>query len=135
MTDKLSRERRSANMRAVRGRDTKPEMIVRRTAHGFGYRYRLHRKELPGSPDLVFGSRRKVIFVHGCFWHRHKGCRKATVPRSNADFWRPKLAQNAARDRDQITALRKSGWGVLVVWECETKDLSGLRTKIKRFLR
>jgi DNA mismatch endonuclease (patch repair protein) len=134
MTDSISGERRSANMRAVRAKDTKPELIVRRLAHGMGYRYRLHDRSLPGTPDLVFRSRRSVIFVHGCFWHRHKGCERASEPRSNVGFWRPKLARNAARDKKQIRALGKRGWRTLVIWECETKEERPLVSRLRRFL-
>jgi len=121
-------------MSAVRGKDTKSEMIVRRLVHGMGYRYRLHCKELPGSPDLVFRSRRKAIFVHGCFWHQHKGCRRAGKPQSNAGFWTVKLDGNAARDAEQLKALKKKGWRVLVIWECEIKNNDELRTRLRRFL-
>lgn len=121
-------------MRAVRAKDTKPELIVRRLAYGMGYRYRLHDRSLPGTPDLVFRSRRSVIFVHGCFWHRHKGCTRASEPRSKVGFWRPKLAGNAARDKKQIRALEKRGWRTLVIWECETKDGRPLVSRLRRFL-
>ena len=134
MTDKISKELRSANMRAVRSRDTMPEIRVRQIAHGLGYRFRLHRRELPGKPDLAFPGRRKAIFVHGCFWHQHKGCKRATVPQSNVGFWRPKLARNVARDTKQLAALKKSEWRVLVVWECETKDTRRLAGRLKKFL-
>jgi len=134
MTDRISGGCRSANMRAVRAKDTKPELIVRRLAHGMGYRYRLHDRSLPGTPDLVFRSRRSVILVHGCFWHRHKGCARASEPRSNVAFWRPKLARNAARDKKQLRTLRKDGWRTLVIWECETKDGRDLISRLRRFL-
>jgi len=134
MPDKLSRERRSANMRAIQGKDTAPEMFVRRMVHGMGYRYRLHGLDLPGSPDLVFRSRRKVIFVHGCFWHQHKGCSRANEPKSNIDFWRAKLDRNAARDAEQLKFLRKIGWRVLVVWQCELKNERRLAAKLRSFL-
>lgn len=134
MTDRISGERRSANMRAVRAKDTKPELIVRRLAYGMGYRYILHDRSLPGTPDLVFRSRRSVIFVHGCFWHRHKGCARASEPRSHVGFWRPKLARNAARDKRQLRALKKRGWRTLVIWECETKDGHALLPRLRRFL-
>ncbi|MGO9622442.1 MAG: very short patch repair endonuclease [Desulfobaccales bacterium] len=134
MPDKLSRERRSANMRAVQGKNTAPEMFVRRMVHGMGYRYRLHGRDLPGSPDLVFRSRRKAIFVHGCFWHQHKGCPRANAPKSNIDFWRTKLDRNAARDAEQKAALQVQGWRVLVIWECQTKDETALKNLLKSFL-
>jgi len=134
MPDKLSRECRSTNMRAIRGKDTAPEMVVRRMVHGMGYRYRLHGRDLPGSPDLVFRSRRKAIFVHGCFWHQHKGCPRASEPKSNIEFWRAKLDRNAARDAEQLKSLRKIGWRALVVWQCELKNDRRLAAKLRSFL-
>ncbi len=109
-------------MRLVRGKDTGPEKVVRRLAHGLGYRFRLHRRDLPGSPDLVFPGRRKVVFVHGCFWHRHgdPACWRSRLPKSRPEFWVPKLSANAARDAGVKAALRAAGWEVLVIWECET---------------
>ncbi len=123
-------------MRANKGKDTKPEMIVRRLAHGMGYRYRLHRKGLPGKPDLVFGSRRKVIFVHGCFWHHHPdpGCKIARLPKSRLDFWLPKLDANRVRDDRDEKALENLGWRVLTVWECELKDEERACDVIRSFL-
>lgn len=123
-------------MSLVRGRDTKPEMRVRRLAHALGYRYRLHRRDLPGSPDLVFGPRRKVIFVHGCFWHRHPdpSCKLARLPKSRQDFWLPKLEGNRARDERHNAMLTDMGWDVLEIWECETADVEALAKKIKGFL-
>lgn len=113
-------------MALVHSRDTKPEMRVRRALHAAGLRYRLHDRRLPGSPDLVFPSRRVVLFVHGCFWHRHAGCPAARLPKSRLDFWEPKLAANVLRDQRQREALEAIGWTVLVIWECETRDLSAL---------
>ncbi|MFW8594730.1 very short patch repair endonuclease [Cribrihabitans neustonicus] len=133
MADKLTPERRSANMAQIRAKDTKPEMLVRRIVHGLGYRYRLHRKDLPGKPDLVFGPRRKVIFVHGCFWHQHS-CRAGRIPASRRDYWEPKLQRNVERDATHLAALTGSGWQVLTVWECETKDLDALRSRLLEFL-
>ncbi|WBY08128.1 very short patch repair endonuclease [Sphingomonas sp. 7/4-4] len=121
-------------MSAVRGRDTKPEMIVRRLLHAMNYRFRLHRKDLPGSPDIVFGRRRKAIFVHGCFWHRHPGCSKASTPKKRAEFWAEKFDRNVERDRSAEMALQKAGWKTLVVWECETRFLEPLAKKLKAFL-
>lgn len=123
-------------MRANKGKDTKPEMIVRRLAHGMGYRYRLHRKGLPGKPDLVFESRRKVIFVHGCFWHHHPdpGCKIARLPKSRLDFWLPKLDANRVRDDRDEKALENLGWRVLTVWECELKDEERACDVIRSFL-
>ena len=123
-------------MSLVRGRDSKPEILVRRLTHALGYRYRLHRPDLPGRPDLVFGPRRKVIFVHGCFWHRHPdpACKLARLPKSRQDFWRPKLEGNRARDERINGALSAMGWNVLEIWECETADAESLAKKIKGFL-
>lgn len=109
MTDTVTPERRSAIMSRVRSKDMKPEMAVRRLTHGMGYRYRLHRRDLPGTPDLVFPSRRKVVFVHGCFWHSHPGCRRAMLPKSNRDFWQAKLQRNAERDAEQLQRLADQG--------------------------
>jgi len=121
-------------MRAVRSRNTTPEMRVRRLAHSLGYRYALHSSKLPGKPDLVFVSRRKVIFVHGCFWHKHK-CRHGSIsPVTNADYWQHKRDGNVARDRAHTKALRKEGWGVLVIWECWTRDPDSIRKKLREFL-
>jgi len=125
---------RSALMRRVRGTDTTPERVVRRAAHSLGYRFRLHRRDLPGTPDLAFPRRRKVIFVHGCFWHRHPGCSRTTTPATRADYWREKFEQNVARDRRNIAALQALGWEVLVVWECETFDRTSLLERLSRFL-
>lgn len=134
--DTLTREQRSERMSRVRGRDTKPEMLVRRLAHAMGYRFRLHRKDLAGKPDLVFPARRKVIFVHGCFWHRHPdpACRLARMPKSKLDFWGPKLENNKKRDEVIRARLEELGWSVLVIWECETNDHEAVRARIGRFL-
>ena len=115
---------RSAQMARVRGRDTKPELRVRRALHRAGLRYRLHAKDLIGKPDIVFPSRRIAIFVHGCFWHRHddSSCRLARMPKSRLDFWKPKLEGNRARDRRSLSALMAGGWTVLVIWECQSED-------------
>jgi len=121
-------------MSLVRSKDTKPELVVRRWLHAMGYRYRLHVAKLPGRPDLVFPSRKKVLFVHGCFWHRHQNCALARLPKSRLDFWLPKLEANATRDRAKIEALQSLGWGVLVVWECELRDIEALGARIIRFL-
>lgn len=123
-------------MSRVRSRDTKPEMLVRRLAHGMGYRYRLHRRDLPGSPDLVFRSRQKVIFVHGCFWHRHldPDCKLARLPKSKLDFWGPKLETNRERDECNLALLAEFGWDVLIIWECQTKNREELQARIGEFL-
>lgn len=134
--DTLTARQRSERMGRIRSTDTKPELRVRRLVHGLGYRYRVHAKGLPGRPDLVFTARRKVIFVHGCFWHRHEGCPRNRIPKSpeRRAFWRAKVDGNVLRDRKNEAALRGMGWSVLVVWECETKDLDRLADRIKGFL-
>lgn len=134
MSDHLDEVTRSALMARIRGKDTKPEMIVRRLAHGLGYRYGLHRKGLPGSPDLVFPSRRKVVFVHGCFWHRHPGCRKASTPGTRREFWEAKFERNVERDIRKEIQLMAAGWEVLVIWECETRDVERLAATLRNFL-
>ena len=123
-------------MSNIRAKGMKPEMVVRRLAHSMGYRYRLHRKELPGKPDLVFPSRRKAIFVHGCFWHQHTSasCNIARIPQSNQDYWLPKLRRNVARDAEHLADLYKLGWEALTLWECELKEGSDLRRRIRVFL-
>jgi len=123
-------------MGRVRGKDTKPELVVRRLLHGLGYRYRLHRRDLPGAPDIVFGRLRKVIFVHGCFWHRHPDshCPLARLPKSRLDFWVPKLEGNLRRDEDNQRRLVALGWDVLVVWECQIKVLATLTSVLSDFL-
>lgn len=134
MADVLTPKQRSKNMAAIRSKNTSPEMIVRRTAHRLGYRYVLHHKKLPGHPDLVFPSRRKAVFVHGCFWHMHDCRYGRVVPATNATFWSNKRAGNAARDSRNMQTLQSLGWGTLVIWECETRDLEILKTRIGEFL-
>lgn len=136
MIDTLTKAERSERMSRVRAKDTKPEMTVRRLVHGMGYRYRLHDRRLPGSPDLVFRSRRKVIFVHGCFWHRHPdpSCKLARMPKSRQDFWGPKLEGNRERDERNRVALDREGWRQMVVWECECRHEEQLRNKLQDFL-
>lgn len=136
MADTLTPEQRSERMRRVRNRDTGPEWVVRRLTHAMGYRYRLHSSALPGCPDLVFPKRRKVILVHGCFWHRHEAptCKLARLPKSRLDFWEPKLEANRRRDMENERRLTEMGWKTLVVWECEARDKITLREKIKQFL-
>ena len=123
-------------MRLVRSEDTKPEMAVRRLAHGLGYRFRLHRNDLPGKPDLVFPRRGKIVFVHGCFWHQHNCKRGGRVPATRREYWVAKLGRNVARDKAVLRQLRKLGWGVMVVWECQTTPgkLDRLAGRIARFL-
>ncbi|MDX8410370.1 MAG: DNA mismatch endonuclease Vsr [Mariprofundaceae bacterium] len=131
--DPLSEEQRSERMSRIRRADTKPEMTVRRLVHGMGYRYRLHAKELPGHPDLVFRPRKKVIFVHGCFWHQH-GCSQYRMPKSRKEFWLPKLRKNVERDQYVYQQLETRGWGILLIWECQLKNTISLRQHIKEFL-
>jgi DNA mismatch endonuclease (patch repair protein) len=123
-------------MAAIRHRDTTPELVVRRLVHGMGYRYRLHGRSLPGRPDLVFRKRRKVIQVHGCFWHRHAepSCKLARLPKSRLEFWLPKLERNRQRDMTNEHKLAALGWGYLTIWECELKNVASLRKKIRVFL-
>ena len=136
MPDSLTPAQRSQRMRMVRGKDTKPELLVRRLVHAMGFRYALHRRDLPGCPDLVFAPRKKVIFVHGCFWHRHSSskCRLARLPKSRLDFWLVKLESNRLRDEKRMRALRVLGWKVLLVWECQLSDKEQLQNRLRRFL-
>ena len=133
MADIVDRATRSRMMSGIRGKDTKPEIVVRSFLHRSGLRFRLHAK-LPGKPDLIFPKYKTVVFVHGCFWHRHKNCRFATSPSTNAEFWKEKFDANVRRDRSTTTALRKLRWKVLLIWSCQTtpKKLSQLATKIKK---
>ena len=135
MTDKISPAHRSWNMRAIRSKDMKPEMIVRKLVHGMGFRYRLHKKGLPGKPDLVFAPKKKVIFVHGCFWHQHSdpNCKITRKPKSNLDYWLPKLNRNVERDGEHQNRLKLNGWDYLVVWECEIGD-PVLGQRLRNFL-
>jgi DNA mismatch endonuclease (patch repair protein) len=126
---------RSRTMRAVKGYDTKPEMTIRRLVFSMGYRYRLHRKDLPGKPDLVFPARRKVIFIHGCFWHGHDCQRGARMPKTNREYWEKKITGNRERDSHHYKNLTQQGWGVLVIWECQIKDLDVCAERIKEFLK
>ncbi|WP_236846624.1 very short patch repair endonuclease [Bosea sp. Tri-49] len=121
-------------MSRVASKNTTPEMVVRRLLHGLGYRYRLHTRDLPGRPDLVFKSKKKAIFVHGCFWHRHSGCRKATNPKTSIEFWQKKFERNVQRDAQVVEQLQTNDWQVLTVWQCETKDLPTLKLKLQAFL-
>lgn len=131
--DTLSPEERSERMGRVRSKNTKPELFVRRILVSMGYRYRLHLRSVPGNPDIVFPSRRKAIFVHGCFWHRHQGCSNCRLPKSKLEFWKPKLDGNRKRDIRIQGELRKAGWQFLVVWECELNDNS-LSCRIRSFM-
>lgn len=133
--DCFTKTKRSAVMRAVRCRHTAPEMTVRRVVRSLGFRYRLHQAGLAGKPDLVFLSRRKVIFVHGCFWHMHSCRRGDRSPVTNAAYWRQKRLRNRSRDRATLVALRRAGWDVLIVWECQTKNSQELSAKLSGFLQ
>jgi DNA mismatch endonuclease (patch repair protein) len=134
--DKLSPGKRSANMAQIKSKNSKPELTVRRAAHELGYRFRLHRKDLPGKPDLVFPKRMAAIFVHGCFWHIHPDpdCKDAVLPKSRTDYWHPKLERNVQRDQNNVIALEALGWRILTLWECETKDRAWLVQRIQDFL-
>lgn len=134
MTDVFDPEKRSAVMRRVRSRDTGPEKTVRRLLTGLGARYRLHRKDLPGKPDIVMAGRRLAIFVHGCFWHGHDCARGARVPKANRDYWLAKVGRNRARDLASLAALETAGWRVETIWECEMKDEVALRERLAAML-
>ena len=130
MTDRLTPERRSWNMSRIRGRDTKPELVVRRLLHEMGYRFRLHRADLPGRPDIILPRHKTVVFVHGCYWHRHPGCRFAYTPKSRQSFWNAKFTSNVARDQRNQRVLKEAGWRVIVIWECETSDRDVLAQRL-----
>ena len=134
MTDKISEKARSWNMSRIRSRDTKPEIAVRRLLHSAGYRFRVDDRTLPGRPDVVFSRRKAVIFVHGCFWHQHKGCIDCSRPDSNRSYWEPKLLRNVLRDEENLKRLSEMEWRALVIWECETKDLGAVITRCVQFL-
>lgn len=121
--DTVSKEVRSKNMSAIRSKDTIPELIVRKVLFGMGYRYRLHAKSLPGKPDIVLKKYRTVIFIHGCYWHHHANCKRANWPKSNKEYWIPKIKRNIARDKIHQKNLKKMGWSVIIFWECEVKDI------------
>lgn len=124
-------------MRRIRSKGTNPELTVRRMVYSFGYRFRLHRKDLPGKPDLVFPSRKKIIEVRGCFWHQHRGCVDSHVPKSRVGYWKSKLKRNVRRGADNLKRLRRMGWGVMIIWECETRPSEARRIelRIRKFLR
>lgn len=133
--DKLTKERRSWNMSRILAKDTKPEMMIRSILHGMGYRFRLHIKELPGNPDIVINKYRTAIFVNGCFWHRHEGCKYAYTPKSKEQFWSDKFRVNVERDRTALEDLSAIGWKVLVIWECEISDMDTLRYRLESFFK
>jgi DNA mismatch endonuclease (patch repair protein) len=130
MSDSISPERRSYNMSRVRGKDTKPEKLVRSVLHRLGFRFRKNVSELPGKPDIVLPKYKTIIFVHGCFWHQHEGCKKSHLPKSNVEFWANKLSKNVVRDRESKEKLISDGWSIFVVWECETKKVEELERKL-----
>ncbi len=134
MVDTVTPQVRSAIMARVKSKGMKPEMRVRRLLHGLGYRYRLHRADLPGRPDLVFPSRRKVVFVNGCFWHLHEGCDHVRIPSSNQDYWIAKLNRNRARDERNLASLEEAGWEVMTVWECDLRDVGATADRLTDFL-
>ena len=134
MTDVHTPRQRSFNMSRIRNRNTRPEMFVRSMVHRMGYRYRLHRKDLPGKPDLVFPSRHKIVFVHGCFFHMHDCSYGRVTPKTNAEFWQNKRLSNVERDRRNVAALKRDGWKVLEVWECQTRMPDLLEKRLRRFL-
>ena len=134
MVDSLSKKERSEIMARVRSKNMRPELVVRKLVFALGYRYRLHARDLPGCPDLVFRPRRKVIFVHGCFWHRHADCALARMPKSRLEFWEPKLEGNRRRDEKNVRALAREGWKVLTIWECQLNGSARVEAKIRRFL-
>ena len=136
VADKISTDRRSENMRRIRSQDTSPELAVRRLVHALGYRFRLHRKDLPGKPDLVLPRHRKVIFVHGCFWHQHprSKCADSRLPKSNTGYWTEKLTRNAQRDTAHLKTLRLQGWGCLIIWDCDLRNPKSVSEKLTRFL-
>lgn len=132
--DTITSDHRSWNMSRIKGAHTGPERKVRSFLHRMGYRFSLHRKDLPGRPDIVLAKYKTVVFVHGCFWHRHKGCKDATMPKTQRNFWQTKLEGNAARDKVKQRALRRIGWRIIVVWECETKSPAKLIPRLNRLL-
>ncbi|WP_211608642.1 very short patch repair endonuclease [Paraburkholderia haematera] len=132
--DKLSREKRSWLMSRVTSKNTTPELFVRGLLHRMGYRFRLHGPNLRGRPDIVFSKKKKVIFVHGCFWHGHRDCRLGRLPRTNLDFWAPKIERTRARDTETVAALEALGWKTLVVWQCELKNVELLTERLEEFL-
>lgn len=134
MVDTVSPEVRSRIMARVKSKGMKPEMAVRRLLHGLGYRYRLHRPDLPGKPDLAFPSRRKVVFVNGCFWHNHAGCPRVRIPATNREYWVAKLERNQARDERNLALLTEQGWAAMTVWECELRDMPAAAERLTEFL-
>lgn len=132
--DPLNKSERSQQMRLVRSKNTRPEMVVRKAVWGMGYRYRLHTPDVPGRPDIVFRKRRKAIFVHGCFWHRHDGCVRNRTPKTRVYFWKKKFRENVARDRHVRNKLLRRGWKILVIWECMSEKRAALEARLHSFL-
>lgn len=135
MVDTVSPEQRSYNMSLIRSKDTKPEVFIRSLLHRLGFRFRKNVKNLPGKPDIVLPKYKSVIFVHGCFWHQHKKCKRSNIPKSNMDFWKSKLNKNVKRDTEHQAELKKAGWKIKIVWECELKNLENLKDSLIKFLR
>lgn len=132
--DKISEERRSWNMSRIKGKNTKPELMVRSLLHKMGYRFRIHRKDLPGKPDIVLPKYKMVFFVNGCFWHRHEGCKYASTPKSRVAFWNNKFKKTIERDKLNYKHLKELGWKVIVIWECETKTINDLAYRLREYL-
>ena len=132
--DIFSKKARSKIMSAIKGKNTKPEILVRKSLHSLGHRFRLHKKDLPGKPDIILPKYKVAIFVHGCFWHQHKGCKSATIPTSNVEYWSEKLKKNVERDRKNISSLRRQGYKIKVIWECETSNIKRLKNKLRALL-
>lgn len=132
--DKITKKQRSRNMAAIKTKNTKPEITVRKLLHRNGLRFRLHQRKLPGKPDIVLKKHKTAIFVNGCFWHHHKNCRRANIPKTNTEYWIPKINRNTERDRKAIKELKKMGWDTLVIWECEVKDRKKMIKKLNNKL-
>lgn len=132
--DTFSRKQRSECMSKIRHKDTRPELVARKALTELGYRYRLHRKDLPGSPDIVMPRLKKIIFINGCFWHQHKGCKRSSMPKSNKDYWKPKLEKNIERQKKDVRLLKKDGWSIIVLWECETNNKDKMMKKLEKQL-
>jgi DNA mismatch endonuclease (patch repair protein) len=135
VSDTFTAEQRSTCMAAIRGKNTTPERVVRSALHKLGYRFALHRLDLPGKPDIVMPARRSIVLVHGCYWHMHSCKRGRSTPRTNAEFWKAKRSKNRARDKRVLGSLRRSGWRVLVIWECQTRDKRALHLRLAEFLK
>ena len=133
MVDHITPEHRSKNMSRIKSANTKPEIVVRSLLHRLGFRFRKNVKTLAGKPDIVLKKHSAIIFVHGCFWHQHEGCKRANIPKSNQDYWKPKLERNVSRDKEHAEELKQKGWRILTIWECEIKDLQKLEAKIRKF--